>query len=90
MVSSQIVTYPKRRLIRSVFQFVVSVGPILPLVYEQATQHNPEAATGFMGGALAINAAIVRVMGLPQVEGFLQNHVPWLSATPVDKPLTGV
>lgn len=88
--SPQLVTYPRRRLFRSIFQFIVAVGPLAPLVYEQATQHDPGTATGLVGTMLAINAGLTRVMAMPEVEGFLQRFAPFLSATPKDEPIVGV
>jgi hypothetical protein len=74
--------YPWRRVVRTTFQSVVSFAPIMPFVYEAATNHDPAAATGLAGTALAVSAGITRVMALPKVESWLQKYVPILAANP--------
>lgn len=73
---------PWRSTVRTVFQAVVAGAAVAPSVYEAATHHNPEAATGWAAGGLFIAGAITRVMALPKVEELLQRFVPFLAAQP--------
>lgn len=79
---SNIVSRPRRRTIRSAFQGAVAFAGIAPLIYEAATNHSPEAATGAAAAGIAVCAAVTRVMALPAVESFLQRFVPVLAANP--------
>jgi len=81
-MSSTIVSRPTRRTIRSTFQGAVAFAGIAPLIYQAATNHSPEAATGAAAAGIAICGAVTRVMALPAVEGFLQRYVPILAANP--------
>jgi hypothetical protein len=81
-VTTKNVAHPARRVIRGAVQFTIGLGPLLPLIYQAATNHDPAAATGLAAAALGINASVTRVMGLPGVEAFLQRWVPWLAANP--------
>lgn len=81
------VKQPTRTTVRSVFQGFIAFAVIAPLIVE---------TTGFqvedipwLAGALAVLAAIVRVMALPQVEEFLRNHLPFLAAQPTVKVADG-
>lgn len=69
-----------RRTIRTVFQMLVGLAAMAPLIYSSATQHDAKEASGWAATALAISAAVTRIMALPAVENFLQHWVPWLSA----------
>jgi hypothetical protein len=82
MTTPKPVAYPWRRVARGIFQGGVALAAIVPLIYQAATNHNPEAAGGLAAVALGISAAVTRVMALPVVEGFLAKYVPFLAATP--------
>ena len=92
------VRFPWRTTIRSGFQFVVGLAPMVPLIVHASGI--PEGTVG-VGGAIAISAGVTRVMALPQVDLFLQRFVPWLAAAkpagdgvayrgPVDQPVPPV
>ena len=72
--------YPWRAVARTAFQGGVSLAAMAPLIYSAANHHEPEAATGFVGGALVISAGITRVMALPGVNDWLRRFVPFLAA----------
>ena len=74
--------HPWRATVRTVLQAVVGLAAMAPLIYGAIAQGDPEAATGWVATALAISAAITRVMALPQVEAFLRAYLPWLAADP--------
>ncbi|MGP9747213.1 hypothetical protein [Brachybacterium sp. AOP29-B2-41] len=57
-----------------------------PLIYTAATQQEPGQAVGWVATALAILAAVQRIMPLPVVDAFLRRYLPWLAATPKDDP----
>lgn len=71
-----------RRMIRTAFQAFVSLCIIAPLIYQAALNQDPKLATGWLALALGIASGVSRVMALPGVEAFLQNHVSWLAAKP--------
>lgn len=75
-------SYPWRTVVRTGFQALVSGAAMVPLVYQQATHHDPAAATGFAAAALGIAAGLTRVMAVPAVDQFLTKYVPFLAATP--------
>jgi hypothetical protein len=79
MAASQVL-HPTRAVLRTVFAAVVSFSAIFPLIVDAA--HLSQAAG--IGGAVAVAGAITRVLALPSVEAFLQQFVPWLSASPAD------
>lgn len=75
---------PARRTIRTVVAVLIALAGLAPLIYREAAQADPAAATGWLGGVLAAAAAITRVMALPAVDAFLARFVPWLAASPRD------
>lgn len=70
---------PWRATVRTALAVVIALAAMLPALVDAAgiDQAWPPAAA-----ALAIAAAITRVMALPSVEGFLERFVPWLAADP--------
>lgn len=70
--------YPWRAVLRTVFQAVVSLAAILPLVVGAAGL----PLVGGVAIALAVAGGITKVMALPEVEQFLQTFLPWLAAEP--------
>lgn len=75
------VARPWRTTLRTVFQFVVALASVLPLIavgiYTDADQ-----APVIVGQVLAVATAITRVMAIPEVEAVLRHFVPWLAAEP--------
>jgi hypothetical protein len=69
---------PWRRTIRTVFQALVGLAVMVPLLVAQ-TGLDPDQLP-WLAGVLAVAAVITRIMALPQVEVFLQQFVPWLAA----------
>ncbi|WP_433660804.1 hypothetical protein ACQPW1_00495 [Nocardia sp. CA-128927] len=74
------VRYPWRALVRTVFQLVVGLASALPIIVSASGL--PATAAG-IGTALAISAAITRLMGVPAVNAALAIWAPWLAAEPV-------
>ena len=72
--------HPWRRVARTLFAVVPAFAALAPVIYQQATQHDPAAAAGAAGTALVIAGAITRVLGNVSVEAFLRRFAPWLSA----------
>ena len=72
--------HPWRATVRTVFAVVIALAALAPAIYSAATTQSPELATGAAAGALAVAAAITRIMALPGVEAFLQRFIPWLAA----------
>jgi hypothetical protein len=69
---------PWRRTIRTVFQALIGLAVMAPLLVAQ-TGLDP-AQLPWLAGVLAIAAAITRIMAIPQVEVWLQRFLPWLAA----------
>lgn len=80
------IRYPWRSTLRTVLWAVVAFASMAPLIYNAATQQQPEQAVGWVATALAILAAVQRVMTLPVVDTFLRRYLPWLAATPREDP----
>lgn len=78
------VTHPSRAVIRTVFQALVGLCALAPVVYTAASQQDPAVATGAAAGVLAITGAVTRIMALPGVDAWLRIYVPWLAATPAE------
>lgn len=70
---------PWRTTVRTLFQLLVGLAPMLPVIVDAS---GVDEASAGVAGALAISAAVTRVMSLPQVEQLLQRFVPWLAAAP--------
>lgn len=81
------VRFPKRTTIRSVFQVLIGLAAVMPVVI--ATLGLPTTSV-VVGGVLAVSAAVTRVMAIPGVNKFLEDHFPWLAAkpAPVEAPVT--
>jgi hypothetical protein len=71
--------FPWRATIRTAFQAGTALAAGAPLIYQAATNHDPAAATGAAGLALAVAAGITRVMALPTVDTFIRRFVPFLA-----------
>lgn len=75
---------PWRATARTVFQALVSLAAIAPLVVagvEEATGYDIDGL-GFVVVVLAASAAVTRVMAIPGVEAWLTRFVPFLAAAP--------
>ena len=82
------VRFPNRTTIRSVFQVLIGLAAVMPIVI--STLGLP-ATGGIVGIVLAVSAGITRVMAIPAVNRFLEDHLPWLAAKPpavVEAPVT--
>lgn len=74
------VARPWRATFRTVFQGILALAAILPVVLSTAGI----APVGLAAIGLAVAGAITRVMAIPAVEEFLQNYLPFLAAKPKD------
>lgn len=75
---------PWRATVRTAFAALVAVATMAPLIYSAATTNDADQATGWAASALAIAAAVTRVLALPAVESFLQTYIPFLAADSKD------
>ncbi|WP_043599438.1 hypothetical protein [Nocardia otitidiscaviarum] len=73
------VRYPWRAVARTVFQLVVGVAAAMPAIV--AASGLSETAAG-VGVALAVSAAVTRVMAIPAVDFAIRAWAPWLAAEP--------
>jgi hypothetical protein len=71
--------FPWRATLRTAFQAGTALAAGAPLIYQAATDHDPAAATGAAGIALAVAAGITRVMALPTVDTFIRRFLPFLA-----------
>lgn len=79
---------PWRATVRTVFQALVSLALLAPLIaeaVEQATGHDLDGVP-FVVSVLALSAVVTRVMAIPQVEAWIEAYLPFLAA---DKPVSG-
>lgn len=79
---------PWRATARTVFQALVSLAVLAPLIasaVEEATGYDLDGVP-FVVAVLALSAVVTRVMALPQVETWLETYLPFLAA---DKPVSG-
>jgi hypothetical protein len=72
------VRHPNRATFRTVFQGVVALAAILPLVLTTAGI----PVVGWAAILVAVSGAITRVMAMPGVESFLEKYIPGLAAKP--------
>lgn len=73
------VRFPKRTTIRSVFQALIGLAAALPLVIGAL---GLPTTGGVVAIVLAVSAGITRVMAIPAVNRWLEDHLPWLAAKP--------
>jgi hypothetical protein len=74
------VARPWRATVRTVFQALVALAVMAPILVEAAGVD--PAAIPWLAGVLALCGAVARVMALPVVEEFLGRFIPWLAADP--------
>lgn len=71
---------PRRAVARSVFQFIVGLAVLLPVVVDQTGLKVEDWP--WLAIPLGVAAIVTRVMAVPQVEMFLRRWFPWLAAAP--------
>lgn len=76
---------PWRATARTVFQFALALATLLPFI-AAGIYRDADQAPAVITQLLAAVATFARVMALPQVEEFLQDWFPWLSAAPPQTP----
>lgn len=69
---------PWRTTVRSIFQALVALAVMAPLLVQTAGLD--PAKVPYLAGFLVVCAAITRLMALPQVEAFLRRFAPFLAA----------
>lgn len=76
--------HPWRATVRTVVATLVPLAALAPVIYETATNNEPEAATGAVATVLVVSGAITRLLALPGVEDLLRRHksTSWLAAAP--------
>lgn len=72
------VKHPNRATFRTIFQGVIALAAILPLILTTAGI----PPVGFAAILVTVAGAITRVMAIPAVESFLENYIPVLAAKP--------
>lgn len=74
--------HPWRATVRTLFAAVVALAAMLPLLVDAS---GLDETAGPVAGALAIAGAITRIMAIPQVNDFLGQFLPFLSAEGGDR-----
>lgn len=74
---------PWRTTVRAVFQGLVALAVLFPVLVQETGLKAEDYP--WLGIGLAVAAAITRIMALPQVEVFLRRFLPFLAATPKEK-----
>lgn len=76
--------YPWRATVRTLFAFLVGVGPLLPAIVAAAGDAGIPGAAAVSGGALAVTGVVTRVLAIPGVNVLLQQSgvLSWLAAEP--------
>lgn len=70
--------HPGRATFRTVVAGLLGLLTLLP--YILAGAHLDGTVLG--GQALAVSAAVTRILAIPAVNDWLTDHAPWLAATP--------
>lgn len=72
---------PWRTVVRTVFQMVVALATLVPLVVTGVYSDGAEVPAA-VAQVVVVAGAVTRVMSLPVVEDFLSKFFPWLAADP--------
>ena len=72
------VQHPWYTTARSIFQFAMGLLVIVPVIIAELGLAD---SIPWVAGALAVAAAVARVMAIPAVVEFLKQWAPWLSPT---------
>lgn len=75
------VTNPRRAVIRTVVALIIASLPLLPVV----VAHFGLASVPWIAGTVAVAGGITRLLAVPLVHDWVQDHMAWLAAEP---PLT--
>lgn len=63
--------HPWKATLRTIVSVVVSLAAAAPIIYTAITNQDAELATGAFATALAVSAAVTRLMALPVVNDLL-------------------
>ncbi len=69
------VDYPWRATARTVFQALVGLCALVPLIVGTDVP-----AAGAVAVALTVSGALTRIMAIPEVNDWLDKFLPWLAA----------
>ena len=70
--------HPWRATVRTLFAALVGLAAMAPLLVEAS---GADETWGPVAGVLAVTGAITRILAVPQVNDFLEQFLPFLSAT---------
>jgi hypothetical protein len=70
--------HPWRATIRTVVAGILALIPIAPVLVD----YLGVGAVPWVAGTLAVLATVTRVLAIPAVNGYVQEYLPWLAATP--------
>jgi hypothetical protein len=76
------VRHPNRAAIRTFVQGLIAFAAILPLII---TTVGLSPAIPWVGAVIAVTTAITRVMAIPAVNSFIEQHLKFLAAKPVNE-----
>ncbi len=78
------VEHPWRTTVRTAFQMLLTLCVLLPIVL--ATIGVDPEVVPWAAAAIAVAAAVTRVMALPGVAAFIERYAPWLAPAPKPAP----
>lgn len=78
------VVHSWRTVTRTLFQALIAMAVLSPLLINAVNNKDTSTATGFAAGVLIVSGAITRVMAIPGVNQFIEKYLPFLAARPVD------
>lgn len=81
MATTTQTTHPWRAVARTVVQLVAGLAVLVPAVLGAIADGDPSTLGPWAVTAVAVSAAVTRVMALPAVETFLERFAPWLAAS---------
>lgn len=71
------VSHPWRATVRTIFAAVVGFAAMWPVIVEAL---GLDPAWVWVSVSIAVTGGITRIMALPQVNEWMERHVPWLAA----------
>jgi hypothetical protein len=84
-VEQQVVVEPTQATIRTLFQALVALATLAPLVLADVYE-SPDAYPAVVVQVLVVAGIVARVMANPAVESFLRDFLPFLAAAPAPNP----
>ncbi|MDK4252608.1 hypothetical protein NLL32_00715 [Corynebacterium propinquum] len=82
MKESSQVQYPNRASIRTFAAAVIGLLPLLPIIADAYGL----TAIPWVAAVLVVTTGTTRLLATPAIAGWIETHLPWLSAEPPQAP----